>query len=279
MSELGKLDPGDPRSELAARIAADARLFELPSLVRLLHDRFPRHSLRYRSRSSLACAPSLVDKVEFGASRIVIQLNLGLLSSTSPLASYFLKLRHDTRAGPALEQLLCLCDDALLRARADANQAPRAEHSSSSSGSLRQTFWQLNRPRSLASLHWLFKRLFPELEVAVERSRRKCTTPSAVARNGWATLGGTALGAETSITVPGFEVTLAADESESLSGEAWQRELKQRLSQLSFEWPSRAANLRITLVDRQGRQCLSLHGPELGFSSLTESCPPNVCHI
>src|SRR5512140_2693100 len=98
MSER-RVDPGDPRSRLAARITAAARLFELPSLVRLLRSRFPDHALHFQGRSSLACAPSIVDGVEFGASRIVVQLNLGLLSSTSPLASYFVRLRHDSRAG------------------------------------------------------------------------------------------------------------------------------------------------------------------------------------
>ncbi|MGE5787868.1 MAG: hypothetical protein ACM3ZE_24965 [Myxococcales bacterium] len=269
------------KTELLARISANARQFELAPLLRVLRKQFPEYALHYRGRSSLACEPSLIDRVELEGRRIVIHLNLGLMSSTSPLASYFLRLRHDTRAGPGLEQLLNLCDDALLRARAEASQ-PLATSQRSAEGhpaihALRETLWQLHQPRSVATLHWLFKRVFPELEVSVRRVPREHKTPAGAARNGWATLGGTALEAEVSVTVPGYEVTLAADDTDSPCGNPWHQEIAIRLGALSPACVSfDSIALRVILIDRASTQRLILQGTELGFSSLVDACPPRL---
>lgn len=267
--------------ELLARISAHARQFELAPLVRLLRTQFPEYAIHYRGRSSLACEPSLIDRVELESRRIFIHLNLGLLSSTSPLASYFLRLRLDTRAGPGLEQLLNLCDNALLRARAEASQtlatSQRPAEGHSATFALQEALWQLHQPRSAATLHWLFKHVFPELEVSVRRVPREHKTPAAAARNGWATLGGTALEAEVSVTVPGYEVRLAADDSDSPCGKPWHQEITNRLGELSpTQAPFGSIRLLVIVIDRASAQRLILQGAELGFSSLGEACPPRL---
>jgi hypothetical protein len=272
------MSPYSP-SEVFARISAYARQFELASLVRLLRRQFPEHAIHYQGRSSLACEPSLIDRVELESGRIVVHLNLGLLSSTSPLASYFVRLRYDTRGGPGLEQLLNLCDDALLSAREEATQplttSPQKVDGLPAVTALRETIWQLHQPRSVATLHWLFKRIFPELEVAVERVCQEHKTPSAAARNGWASLGETALEAEVSVTTPGYQITLVADDSDSPCGEPWYRAIVTRLERLSSACaPFRNIVLDVILIDRASEQRLILQGTELGFSSLGEACPP-----
>lgn len=269
------------KAELLARVSAHARQFELEPLVRLLRSRLPEYAICYRGRPSLASEPSLIDRVEFETRRIVIHLNLGLLSSTSPLASYFFRLRHDTRAGPGLEQILNLCNDALLRARAEAMQPlattePSAVGAGASFG-LRETIWQLHQPSSAVALHWLFKRLFPELEVSVRRVAREHKTPAPLARNGWARLGGTALEAEVSVTVPAHEVTLVADDSDSPNAQPWHEEIAVRIGQLpAARAPIVDATLRVILIDRSSSLCLTLQGAELGFSSLGEAHPPRL---
>jgi hypothetical protein len=273
-----RMNPCSP-TELFAKISTYARQFELASLVRLLRKQFPEHVIHYQGRTSLACEPSLIDRVELESRRIVIYLNLGLLSSTSPLASYFVRLRHETVAGPGLEQILNLCDDALLRAREEATH-PLTTSVLKADGhlattALHETIWQLHQPRSAATLHWMFKRIFPELEVVVERVRRERKTPSAAARNGWVSLGETALEAEVSVSIPGYDVTLAADDSDCPCGEPWHRAIKTRLERLSpASVPFGLIELRVILIDRASARCLVLQGTELGFSSLGEACPP-----
>ncbi|HEY5960857.1 MAG TPA: hypothetical protein VIV60_30085 [Polyangiaceae bacterium] len=265
------------KSELLASVSVHAREFELAPLLRLLRSRLPEYAICYRGRASLACEPSLIDRIEVENRRIVIYLNLGLQSSTSPLASYFLRLRHDTRAGAALEQLLSLCDHALLGARAEATQPLATDHQLPLPHALRETFWQLHQPSSAQSLHWQFKRIFPELEVSVRRMPRTRNSPAAAARNGWATLGGTALKGEVSVTVSAYDVTLVADDAESPCAEPWHQEIKTRLGQLSVVHdPGKSLVLRVILIDRANAQCLTLQGAELGFASLGQARSPRL---
>src|SRR5689334_16328152 len=107
---------------LEAAISARARDFELPALLDLLRRRFPKRPVRFRSRPSLSHRATLIDAVTFAPDHVLVTLNLGLFSATTPLPSYFHELLQHPKAGPALEVLLGVVDEGLLRDRADALQ-------------------------------------------------------------------------------------------------------------------------------------------------------------
>ena len=105
---------------LEARIQARARFFDAPALLALLLDAFPGRPIRFASHPSRATRGTIVHAVSFEPEHILVTLNLGLESVSSPLPSYFLELLAHPRIGPGLTHLLAIADDRLLRDRVEA---------------------------------------------------------------------------------------------------------------------------------------------------------------
>jgi hypothetical protein len=249
-----------------ARRAAD---FDLPALLALLDVRFPGRRLRFESQSSRALEPSLIHAIVFRPDAVVIQLNLGLFSSTTPLPAYLDTLRDHPRAGPALDELLSTLDHALLAGRAF-SMSPLPGEGRDGASSVRASALDLARPGSLIGLAWLFERVFPELSVTVRRGRFLRPLPSPTAVLGEATLGQTALGGKATIPSAVVEIDLNTNETTTWAGEPWSREASRRLSQYVFPTVfSAAVSVRVLLIDHASSNRLVLHEQgELGFVSL-----------
>jgi predicted component of type VI protein secretion system len=132
MTAARKLPDEDPAEQdgpaaLEAAIRRRASAFDAPALIALLREELPGHAIRFRCRPSLSTRSAIVHDVAITPEHVVVTLNLGLRSSTSPLPSYFLEMLAHPRAGPALEGVLALLDDRLLRDRVDALLPERAE--------------------------------------------------------------------------------------------------------------------------------------------------------
>lgn len=271
----------DPLEEA---ITAKAKSFELPALVRLLRQKFPDRPLRFTSLPSLVLQASLVHAVEFvpqvafAPAPILITLNLGLRSVTSPLASYFLELFAHPGVGPELALVTQLLDQQLLSDFAESFSPMQNERLVARPAAFAADALALARPGSPMTLGWLFRKVFPELAITVRRGGHERRLPAPDARLGQAVVGYAALGGEAEVKVPGMDALLVTDSSRTWHGEAWAKEARARLAAHVLPALTGAAiHLRVLLVDREALGKLIVRGPgELGFDPLTKARSPEV---
>ncbi len=244
----------------------------------LLRARFPGRRVRFRGHASLSTQTTMVHAVDFAPDHVWVTVNLGLLSATSPLPSYFVELRSHPRAGPALEGLLGLLDDGLLRDRAEGLRPELAERFLPRPREVRDDVLALSRPASPITLHWMFATVFPELGVSVRRASVRRGLPTDHPRLGTAVLGSSALGGEAELATPGLTAILWAEESTTWAGEPWALAARRRLEEHVLPaLRASAAHLRVVLVDHEGQGRLALSGPSLvGFDPLGRALPPRV---
>ena len=80
---------------LKNRTSKEIHRFDFVSLLRLLHTMgYRADQVFFRSTHNLSSQPSLLEAIEFrdGPSpRVIVSVNLGLLSAQTPLPSYFFK--------------------------------------------------------------------------------------------------------------------------------------------------------------------------------------------
>ncbi|MRG92584.1 hypothetical protein [Polyangium spumosum] len=277
-SEMPPAPAGAGVAALEEALSRAAPAFELPALVALLRSRFPERRLRFRSHPSLALEPTLVRAVAFVGAEIEITLNLGLRAVTTPLPSYFTEIFAHPLAGPSLEGVVALADHRLLGDHAEASAPVENERLVPRHASLRRSAFTLARPSSPITLGWLFRKVYPELEVSVRRAGHERRLPAPDARIGQATLGISALGGEAEVSVPGVDAILVTDASRTWADEPWTREARARLFARVLPALSGAAvHLRVLLVDHEASGKLVVRGPgELGWDPLAKSRPSEV---
>lgn len=273
----GPTASGDASSLIDA-ITQKAKHFALPALVRLLRARFPHLPIRFASHPSLALEPTIVESVSFWPNHIVVTLNLGLRTATTPLASYFLELFAHPRVGPELAGVVEALDHPLLSDFAQSRAPMENERLVERSSAFVRDALTLARPASPMTLGWLLRKVFPELSITVRRNGHARRMPAPNARLGNAVVGYAALGGQAEILVPGIDALLETDSSRTWHGEPWATEAKRRLSDVVFPVLRGAAiHLRVLLVDREALGKLIVHGPgELGFDPLTKARSPEI---
>lgn len=270
-------EPAAP--SLEERIRARARSFDAPALVALLREAFPRLPIRFASYASLVTQGTMVHAVDFKPpDHVLVTLNLGLGSATSPLPSYFLELLAHARVGPALADLLAVGDDRLLRDRAAALSPEASDRLLPRPRALREDALSLARPASPITTHWIFSAVYPELGVTVRRAPVRRGMPAEGLRLGFGRLGRAAFGDEAEVMVPGLEVLLCTEDTTTWSGGPWIEEARRRLRRRVFRaMECTDAHLRVLLVDLESRSRLELHRPsQLGFDPLVRARPPRV---
>lgn len=270
-------DDGGPEA-LEAAIRRRANAFDPPALIALLREKLPGRAIRFRCHPSLSTRSAIVHDVEIAPDHVVVTLNLGLRSSTSPLPSYFLELLAHPRAGPALEGILALLDDRLLRDRVDALLPELAERLFPRAADVRRDALALARPASPLALHWILEKVYPELAVSVRRAPVRRGMPAQDPRLGQAVLGYAALGGEAEVAAPGLDALLIAEESTTWSGEPWAAEARRRLAaRVLPALRDTGLHLRVILIDRQAEGRLDLVGKShLGFEPIVRARPPKA---
>lgn len=164
-------------------------------------------------------------------SQVTVTVNLGLLSCRSPLPSYFQQLLSDLVIREPLIELLRFIDRNLLHARLTCD---RPEHLVERWDQITSDLLRIHGLDSLVGLGWLFRHVFPELPVRVERTAERLRVPYASARLNLSALGSACLGGVTRIDVHDFQVTLRAEESLLRPGLPWVREADRRLRAIVF---------------------------------------------
>lgn len=162
---------------------------------------------------------------------VTITVNLGLLSCRSPLPSYFQQLLRDDATQEPLVELLRVIDRNLLRARLTCD---RPERIVARWEEVTKDLLRIQSLDSLVGLSWLFRHVFPELRVQVERTGEQLRVPYVSARLGASELGHASLGALTRIDVHDFQVTLTCEETLLRPQVPWLHEVRRRLTAIVF---------------------------------------------
>ena len=163
--------------------------------------------------------------------RVTIYVNFGLLSSQSPLPSYFFKqLDSGHIDNDSFEDFLAYFDhqiikDYLLSLYPELNQKLFQDW-----GETKNHYLSLIDLRAPSSLKWLFDLVFPELEVKAEKAvlGRGLTNEPIVL--GITKIGSDAVfGRQTKVPVHGVRVTLFSQEEQYAPSLPWPKEIKKRL--------------------------------------------------
>jgi hypothetical protein len=263
---------------LEENIGRRAKDFDVDALVTLLRAKFPERRLQFRSHPSMAIGAAAVQGVEFRPDSVLITLNLGLFSGTTPLPSYFNEWLSGPEPVRGLEAILGVLDDQLLRDRSDSVGGANSPRLLPRAPRVRDNLFQLARPASPGTLRWLFARVFPELGISLGRAGVHRALSTDELRLGSARLGHAAMGGQADVLTPGYDVFLATAESTTWQGEPWSREARRRLEQSVFPaLASAMPQLRILLFDFEGRTRLSLRREStFGFDPLARSATPHV---
>jgi len=202
----------------------------------------------------------------------LITLNIGLLSVQSPLPNYFMKMiEYAPMDSGAFVDFLRFFDDMLLRDYVS-NLFPETNRRLYPDWEqTKRRYLFLLDHRSCSTLHWLFSRAFPELEITVEKatlSRELQTTPL---RLGVARLGSDAVfGKQSRVPVSGRQVTLSTEHASTAAGVPWPQEIRQRLERLVFPvLRAVGVDLQVALVIRAQETHARLHGEShLGYEKV-----------
>ncbi|MCH9679837.1 MAG: hypothetical protein K0V04_00260 [Deltaproteobacteria bacterium] len=223
--------PAKPRApgplslaELQGRIKRRIREFDPTALLDLLASiGYEPEQIGFRGHLSASPQPSIIHDIELlgrpggegseaepSGPRVMITVNLGLVSCRSPLPSYLLGLCHDLDVRDPVRELLDMLDRSLLHTRLTADRPARIL---SSWGDVRLDFLRIHGLDSPMGLRWLFAHVFPELSVRVHRVTDDYRVPFDAARLSFSALGRCAFGDTSRLTVQDIEVTLTTHEA------------------------------------------------------------------
>lgn len=255
--------PDDTRCARVKQMAAHASEYELGALLKaLLEHGFGWQDIRFEGVRELCPGRGeLVRSLRIDEQPVrsaVIGLNLGLLSSSSPLPDYFKDFARRLPNPDTFIQFLGFWDSVQLRASAYASFPAL---SVARSGALPQSYRARVRLASPMTLHSVFRGAFPELGVNVAHAVFSRGNRGSHARMGGALDGRSVIGADFIERSAGFRIQLGA-ESAACEGVAdWEAEALRRIHRLG-PWLMRLGK-PIAIVLRLDNY---LHGHTLGAS-------------
>jgi hypothetical protein len=208
-----------------------------------------------------------------GGAEVELTLNLGLLSGRSPIPSYFLKYFTSSDVQQPLFELLRLLDHALLRDRVAALAAAERNEPLRAAGGRLALLGGVATP---CFVDWLFRRVFPELRVAVARDTSELPVATGRAAVGYSELGATVLGGGALARDGAVEVTLATDE-DTFGERSWRSEAERRVrAEILERLRSFDLTLRVVLLSFAGSVPggPSIGRAEVGFDALAAAPVP-----
>ncbi len=256
----------DRLAALETEITRRIREFEVSALLDLLDAiGYPPRRVEFRGHLAHGPQPSLLHAIEFPPRtgpahvepKVLVTVNLGLLSCRSPLPSYFRRFLADMDSRDAVLELLELLDRSLLHTRFTSDGFARTIDDWSHTQRDCVRSFGLDTP---IGLEWLFRKVFPELGVRVHRRSDEHSLPFAGAMLGGAMLGECSFGRRTRIGVHEIEVTLICPDA-TIQGElSWVVEGDRRLRSHVFPLLDEVClslTISFVLLDREARARLS----------------------
>jgi hypothetical protein len=223
------------RAALEARIVREARRFELKPLIDLLVRKgYPREEIVLEGTRDGTSA-NLVEAVRFEKQPeriVVLKLNLGLLGDNTLLPSYFYAVTDKSPEPERFEDFVRFFDHRLIQNLLRALYPDEDGALYRDWGEVLRSFFRMLGPNSVATLHWIAQRYFPDLGVEVGRCAFIDTTEAHAAVTGESLLDGSAiLGRAYQSDTSGFGIDLFADEETNDRGKAWPNIVKLRLNE------------------------------------------------
>ncbi|MEM7449098.1 MAG: hypothetical protein AAF355_12730 [Myxococcota bacterium] len=218
-------------------IQEKAKAFEPHALITALRSiGYTDQTVFFLSNPKRNSAGSLFESIEFVSPGrapfkktdrfCIVTCNVGLLSTESPLPSYFVYAPDRIEIDEQLFQLLInFFNHCIFRTYFWATLYEEQPRFSTDM----LLFMRVSAP---CTLHWIFKHTFPELDIVLNTTSVKRTVEVGEMILGQWTLGGTrAFGGNTRLGVQGTSVTLVAEEAWAPSGALWPDEARKRLEQ------------------------------------------------
>lgn len=230
----------DRLSALEQEIRRRIREFEVPALLDLLASMgHGPGDIQFRAHRASGPQPTLLHAIEFpprselapAAARVIVTVNLGLLSCRSPLPSYFQRFFQNVDTYDPVTELLEVLDRSLLHTRLAWD---RRERSVARWDMTRRNFLRIFGLDSPLGLDWLFRRVFPELGVEVRRTSDEYRVPYDGATLGRSKLGECTFGAIARVGVHDLEVLLVCESALYREEEPWVLEGDRRLRSVVF---------------------------------------------
>lgn len=263
---MSQMNPLTANHKIQEKISGRLHDFDIISLLRLLfYLGYSPEDITFKSYNSLCSQAGLIRKIRFvthPSSSVVITLDMGLLSAQSPLPSYFQKNIERSLIDVKAFYEFIGCFDHLLMSEffkcvyPELNLNPVFEVDA-----LKSTMIRMLDLRSCTTLDWIYRLVFPELEVCIEKAavlRQVSMVPLTLGR---AILGENAVfGDQTKIMVSGRRVTLYASEELTDTGDPWPREIKNRLRLQVFPiLRTIGLDIEVSLVIMSQKQWAKLH--------------------
>jgi len=266
------------------RIRERIRSFDIPALLDVLAaSGYGDAELEYRSHRTTVHQSHLVHDIQFShepTKRVVITVNVGLLSAQSPLPSFLMRMM-DQLDHSRLEHFIGYFDHLLLQEcfaglypERDAELLPGWPQAA-------RDRLRLLRPTCLSTMHWLFRKVYPEAELAVRREVRQQQVRSKEMRLGASALGeGDSMGGFATIPTGGVEVRLFCSEPFAASGVPWAIEARRRFEAEVLPLLSETVlMLTVVLVLREQESVLRIErASHLGYDPL-HGAPPQPQQI
>lgn len=225
--------------EIRERITREVRRFDIISLLQLLeYIGYEREDILFKSHLSNISAPTLIERIFFRDEpirQVVIWLNMGLLSVSTPLPSYFLRaLEKETVEEESFIDFMGFFDHKLLEGFFGSIYPEQNPISFPNWERSKRGYLHLLTLHSISFLHWMFELTFPELGLLVEQSDQQRDLKGAGILVG-AKLGAIgSFGGHSTVPVTGYNITLFS-ESENTDWElSWAAEIKDRLESTIF---------------------------------------------
>lgn len=225
---------------LEALISSRIREFQVCALLDLLESiGYAPEDVEFRGHRARGPQPTLIHTITFPArveperagGKVVVSVNLGLLSCRSPLPTYFQRFFNDIDSHDAVLELLHTLDRSLLQTRL---ARERPERAIADWPQTQRDFLRVFGLDAPIGLSWLFRTVFPELGVVVRRITNDYAIPFVGAMLGVSELGACSFGDRTNIGVHDMEVTLICEDAEYADATPWIAEGNRRLRTVVF---------------------------------------------
>ncbi len=246
-----------PKKPIQQRIRELIHRFDVPALLDALHSMgYQDDQIEFMSNPVLSHQAALLEDIEFleDPPRVLILTNLGLLSGQGPIPSYFYQLLSEQR-DTSMTEFLWFFDNALLRQRFGGLFPERDTAIVPDWGEVKRLQLALLQLGAPVGMHWLFRQVYPELPISVQRSVQKRRVRTEGVRMGEAELGsGCAFGGFTQVPVGGIDVRLLCEEWNTPTGKPWAHEAEQRLRRLvmpALESGDLFLTVTLVFLDRQ----------------------------
>jgi hypothetical protein len=232
----------DPATlELQKSIKARIGQLDLFALLDLLeYMGYERDEVLFKSHFTHASPSSLLHSVDFRVSpriQVIVTVNMGLLSPDSPLPTYFFRmLESGTLEEDSFIDFIDFFNHEVIHSAVMSLAPERDQRLYPDWNNTKACYLSMTGLRSNATLHWLFQKVFPELEIEIGNTELQETIVSDTITLGATPLGSSAVfGSQTSVPSSAFVITLACDEEMHSSGRAWARVIEERLDLMIFE--------------------------------------------